>query len=59
MKTQKKTYKYLAEIQRLENSAKEYEATIKNLGADNSAVQPLLNLDTKYPNNSKSTRANC
>ena len=32
-----------AEIQRLENSAKEYEATIKNLGADNSAVQPLLN----------------
>ena len=32
-----------SEIQRLENSAKEYEATIKNLGADNSAVQPLLN----------------
>ncbi len=32
-----------AEIQRLEKSAKEYETTIKNLGADNSAVQPLLN----------------
>ena len=32
-----------AEIQRLEKSAKEYEDTIKNLGADNSAVQPLLN----------------
>ena len=32
-----------SEIQRLEKSAKEYEDTIKNLGADNSAVQPLLN----------------
>ena len=32
-----------AEIQRLEKSAKEYETTIKNLGTDNSAVQPLLN----------------
>ena len=32
-----------AEIQRLEKSAKEYEDTIANLGADNSAVQPLLN----------------
>ena len=31
-----------AEIQRLEKSAKEYESTIANLGADNSAVQPLL-----------------
>ena len=31
-----------AEIQRLEKSAKEYETTIKNLGTDNSAVQPLL-----------------